>query len=434
MTSAVRAAADAFVRQHGLAGGILDTAALLRTFENEMLNGLAGRPGSLAMIPTFIPIEREVPADTPVLVMDAGGTNLRVATVVFHKTGKPEVGDFAKYPMPGLSRTYSATEFFDELAERLLPAAGRARHIGFCFSYPAEITPDGDGRLLYWTKEVQAPEVVGQSLGSRLVAALATRGCGGQSVTILNDTVATLLAGKSAGAARRCSSYVGFILGTGTNTAYVEQNARITKRSDLAPGGAQAINVESGNFAGGPQGDLDRALDAATANPGRQTFEKMVSGAYLGGIGWQALQAAAREGCVSAPAAALIKTLPALSTIELDHFVTNPFLKGPLAGPDLTDADREFVWHVFTAIIDRAARLAAINIAAAVLKSGAGTSPLYPVCVNIDGSTVHKTHGFMATMEAQLRALLDARGVACHLTHVDEAPVIGAAVAALMRG
>jgi hexokinase len=358
---------------------------------------------------------------------------LRVATVVFRRGGQAEIGDFSKYSMPGLAREYSAKEFYAELADRILPVASRSRNIGFCFSYPAEISPDCDGKLLYWTKEVKAPEVEGQYIGRNLLAALAERGHADKKVVILNDTIATLLAGKGAGAVRHCASYVGFILGTGTNTAYVERNAAITKRTDLDPGGSQAINIESGNFALAPRGDVDLAFDATTANPGRQALEKMISGAYLGGLALLAARTAAGEGLLGAGAAGLLSSLPSLSTIDMDRFAANPFCAGPLAGPALSDADRAVVLGIFSGVVARAAFLTAINISAAVLKSGAGADPLHPVGVNIDGSTFYKTYQFQSRVEEHLRRLLGCRGVGFSLTRVDEAPVIGAAVAALMK-
>ena len=96
--------------------------------------------------------------------------------------------------------------------------------IGFCFSYPAEATPDLDAKLNCWTKGIQAPEIVGQYVGSELMKRV-----GGGKIAIVNDTVATLLAAKATEGDKTYSSYIGFILGTGTNAAYVEKNVNIRK-------------------------------------------------------------------------------------------------------------------------------------------------------------------------------------------------------------
>ncbi len=425
-----------FLKQHGLDPASLDAELLLADFAHEMSAGLAGQPSSLPMIPTFITVDRPVPVDQPVIVLDAGGTNLRVATVRFDAQGRPRIEDFAKHRMPGTHGELGATAFYTALTDALMPVLPKAESIGFCFSYPAEVTPTCDARLLRWTKQVQVPEVVGTMVGSGLAQALAARGFT-RRVTVLNDTVATLLAGKSAGLARHYSSYVGFILGTGTNTAYVERNANIRKRRDLSAAGAMAVNVESGSFGRAPRSRFDEQFDATTADPGAYTFEKMISGAYLGGVGLALLRRAAAAGDLFTPAAAAaIRGLPLLTTKELDDFVDNPWLAaGPLAALSLSDDDCRMLVGLARPLFERAALFTAVNIAAAVLASGMGCDPLHPVCVNIDGSTYYRTRtgSFRSRVEGHLRALLESRGLSYDLVCIEESPIIGAAVAGLTR-
>ena len=419
-----------FLERNGLHAGGVDPDSLLAHFAGEMARGLAGESSSLAMIPTYIGVDNAIPAGEPVVVIDAGGTNLRVAVVVFDAHGNAEIGDYARYPMPGIARELSRAEFFDQLLEYVSPLAGRADRIGFCFSYATEISPQRDGKLLYWTKEIKAPEVIGRFVGADLRACLGRHGHTPR-ITVLNDTVATLLAGRSIGRDRQYESYVGVILGTGTNTAYVEQNANITRCNGLDPAGRQAINIESGNFARCPQTEIDAAFDATTATPGKQRLEKMVSGAYLGGLALAVLRRAAKEGLLSPAGSAAIAGAPTLTPKEMDRFLDNPFAEGPVNAllPELND--KRAACAVFTALVSRASLLAAVNISATVIKSGAGHDPLHPVAVNIDGSTYYKTRGMQSMAEGHLRALLGSRGIHYRLLHVDEAPLIGAAVAGL---
>lgn len=78
--------------------------------------------------------------------------------------------------------------------------------------------------------------------------------------------------------------------------------------------------------------------------------------------------------------------------------------------------------------------LTAVNLASAILKTGAGHDPALPVCVNVDGSTYYRTltADFPQRVQRELAALLKPRGIAYELIRVDESPVIGAAVAGLM--
>lgn len=414
----------------------VDVEALLTEFDRQMDAGLAGKKSSLAMIPAYVDADRTVRTDTPIVVLDAGGTNLRVATVWFDKAGKARIEGLSKCAMPGVDGTQlSADAFFDRIADVLEPVAANSSDIGFCFSYPTEITPELDGRLIRWTKQVDAPGVAGKLVGSGVAAAVKRRTGRKPAVRVLNDTVATLLAGKSAGISRRYASYVGFILGTGTNIAYIERNARIGKVKRLDRERTMVINIESGNFDGGPASAFDQAVDAATADPGVGRFEKMISGRYIGDLGLVVLKRAAQDGFFSARAAEGIADLAALSTKDFDDFVANPFTRGgAFDAIRFTDKDRRALMALCEPVFARAARLAAANIAAAVIRCGEGQDPLHPVCVTIDGSTYYRTRTgfFKSRVEQALREILGARGIYFDTVSVEEAPVVGAAVAGLI--
>ncbi len=426
---------DNFLRSHGFDERGGDGERLLADFAGEMEAGLAGRPSSLSMIPSFIEPGRAVPSDQPAIVLDAGGTNLRAAVVSFDAQGRTRVENFARQGMPGVLATVSAEEFFATLADFLMPVAALSDEIGFCFSYAAEITPTCDGRLLKWTKQIRASEVVGRLVGEELGVRLAARGFR-HRITVLNDTVATLMAGRAAGMTRRYSSYVGFILGTGTNSAYIERNAAIGKRRDLDPRGEMAVNVESGGFALAPRSRFDEALDATTLDVGTHVFEKTIAGGYLGGLGLTMLRAAADEGLLSSATGRALKAWERLENKDLDDFcAAGGAAAGPFARLELSDGERLSIQEMGRAVYRRSARLAAVNLAAAILRGGGGSDPRRPVCANLDGSTIFKTRSvaFRALLEEHLRALLAPRGVACELLGVDDAPLIGAAVAALTR-
>jgi hexokinase len=309
----------------------------------------------------------------------------------------------------------------------------RVDAIGFCFSCPAEITPEHDGRLLHWTKEIAVPEVVGDCVGAGVLRALAARGHAGKRMVVLNDTVAALLAGLARGQTFGASSYVGFILGTGTNTAYVERNANIGKVPGLNPTGSQVINVESGAFARFARGPLDLKLDRASGNPGKHIFEKIISGVYMGPLTLELFKASLGEGAFSERGAATVAAMEGLTAIRIDSLLAGRARDAGVLGTDaFSDADREVMCAIFEAVVDRAALLAAVNISAAVIKSGAGQTPDAPVCVNIDGSTYYKTTGMAAKVQAHLAAILGPRGLHVRCIHVDDAPIVGAAIAGLV--
>jgi len=409
-----------------------DADGLIDSFLDEMEKGLNGEVGSLAMIPAYVGTEGSIPAGKPVAVIDAGGTNLRICIARFNDAGGIEHSNFSKQPMPGRDRETTAAEFYTVLVDALEPLKDEFDDIGFCFSYAAAILPDFDGRLLHWTKEIKIPELVGKHIGAGLLDELKARGISGKQVVILNDTVATLLAGLAQGQSFNASSYIGFILGTGTNTAYVERNENIGKLEGYLDRGAQVINVESGGFAAFKRGLLDLQLDERSENPGRNIFEKAISGAYLGSITLELLQVLASKDVFSDGGGAALSIMKDLSTIHIDNLVAdNGRDIGVLGSEAFTASDRETMKTVFMAAVDRAALLTAVNIAAAVVKSGAGEDTERPVCVNIDGSTYYKTYQLAGKVQAYLGELLAARGLHIRCIHVDDAPATGAAIAGL---
>jgi hexokinase len=315
--------------------------------------------------------------------------------------------------------------------EFLLPYADSAESVGLCFSYPAEISPDRDGRLLSWTKEIQAPEIVGEPIGKNIFDRLERKGRK-LKFSLLNDTVATLLAGKSADFARKYGAYVGFILGTGTNTAYVEHNRNIAKYSGLNPEGAQAINTESGNFDKCPRGPIDIAFDNTTENPGQYPFEKMISGAYLGGLCLTALKRASAENLFSRAGTLWIESRKDLSAAEVDAVLRDPSSIFAEGGQEVGSDESERMRYLCSFICQRAAFFAALNISAAILKSLSEKSTAQPVCVNIDGSVYYKIKGFSRQVEGFLQKILGPKHISYELIRVHDSPLIGAAVAGLM--
>ncbi len=423
---------NTFIEKNKLILDSNDAKLILISFLEEMKRGLSNEKSSLAMIPTFINIPKVIPLDKPVIVIDAGGTNLRVCTVTFNSDGSYQTDSFSKQQMPGFSDYISKNDFFTKFAQLIKPLADKSDKIGFCFSYPAEIYPNLDGRLLYWTKEIKAPEVEGELIGANIIAILEKDNYK-PDITILNDTVATLLAGKCSGNNKNYDSYVGIILGTGTNTAYTEHNNNILKCTNLAPNNMQPINVESGSFNKCPRSQIDINFDNSTMNPGAYIFEKMIAGAYRGGLCLELMKEACTDNLFSEAAAKEITSWNTLETWHITHFLNDPTENGPFSSPSFSEDDRQIAKELCLTITERAALLVAINISAAIIKGGGGKSKETPCCVNVDGSTFHKLNGFKNSVEKQLHNLLDKRDIHFELVHVDNAPTIGAAVAGLAK-
>ena len=404
-------------------------------FIQEMQAGLEGRDSSLAMIPTYIEVGKDIPAGKPAIVLDAGGTNFRVAIVYFDETGKSVIENFIQKPMPGLDKEAGKKEFFGTIVKYMADVINVSSNVGFCFSYPTEILPSKDGRLIRFCKEVKAKEVEGELIGENLVTAIEVAGYkGSKRIVIMNDTVATLLAGISAFPNRIFDSYVGFILGTGSNCCYIESNHNITKKPGLEPDREQVINVESGSFAKVPRGRIDLKLDESTLDPGRYTFEKMFSGGYLGSLCLSTLRGAGGQGLFSKEMAEELLAIEDLQTKEVNSFMRFPQGDSPLAVicTKGSEEDSAAVWYVLDALIERAARLTAILLSSTVLKTDKGKNPCMPVCITAEGTTFYELKSLKAKVEFYLKSFLEEKhNRFFEIVSVENATLIGAAIAGL---
>jgi hexokinase len=424
---------EEFLKDNGFAvAAELDRQAILGDFLSEMEKGLNGEPSSLMMIPTYVGVNGKIPEGAKAVVLDAGGTNFRGGIV----TIPPAISDRENQPMPGTKGEVDEETFYAAFASEVKRLADKAtvKKIGWCFSYPAEATPDLDAKLVHWTKNIQAPAILGQYVGKELLKRL-----GGGEIAIVNDTVATLLAAKATEGDKVYSSYIGFILGTGTNSAYVEKNANIGKLSGVDPNGSMIINSESGGFDKIPQSAFDRLADAKTGNPGQHIFEKMIAGAYLGGVGLEIYKAAAKEGLFSAKAADALAGLSSLETMDFDNFCGGFRKPGRDNVLDTVFADADdakMARRLGLPVFERAAVLTAVHLAAFVIKSGGGIDPSAPVAINADGSTYYKTCAvpFADIVRKELDEMLVVRrNIHYAITpQVEDAPMVGAGIAAML--
>ena len=425
-----------FLKKYGMEPADINIDQVCQVFLDEMAKGLAGRKSSLAMLPTYIETDKEIPRNKPVIVMDAGGTNFRTATIAFGDDEKAIISDFKLFEMPGLKGKVGREEFFSTIAGYIRHITDKSDNIGFCFSYPIEMFPTKDGRVLYFSKEIQAPQVEGQMIGENLNAAITNSGFGGKkNIILLNDTVATLLAGRADASGRTFDSFIGFILGTGTNCSYIEQNKNITKARDLNPVGSQIINIESGGFGKAPRGTIDKKFDKSLVNPGINVFEKMISGAYLGPICLWTIQAAIKEKLFSNTTSQKLLAITKLSSKEVSDFIYNPQKSDSSLSKAISDADEQdstTLYWLIDRMIERAAKLTAINLLSVAIKCGKGKNPTRPVCIVAEGTTFYHLTSLKQRIECYLRQhLVEKKGIFYDIINVENATLIGAAIAGL---
>lgn len=411
-------------------------------FIEEMEKGLMGKASSLKMIPTYITMDRDIPEGEPVIVMDAGGTNFRVASVYFDSNKKPVIEDFRLYSMPGTKGEITKEEFFDTVTEYMKPVLNKSNKIGFCFSYATEILPNKDGKLIRFSKEVQIKGLEGEIIGRGLLNNIEKKGYAkGMKIVLLNDTAATLLGGKASYPDRVFDSYIGFILGTGTNTCYIEETCNIKKIPGIAgTRGTMLINMESGAYGRVPRGTIDLEFDSGTVNPGEHIFEKMISGGYQGGFILSVIKKAAKEGLFSRQFAQAIACVEQLTSKEIDDFLYYPYSDNNtlasccVKNQDKSEDDRMALYYIIDEMIERASKLVAVNLSSVMLKTGKGRNPCKPVCITAEGTTFYKSKLFKSKLDYYIKKFLnEQKGMYCEFVKADNATLIGTAIAGLMN-
>jgi hexokinase len=419
----------------------IDIKSECEIFLQEMQNGLDGCGDCLDMLPTYIPMTDDIQTNEKVIVMDAGGTNFRVAVVHFDDEKKPVIDNFTNHLMPGIGGEVDRNEFFRIVAEYLKPVVHKSNKIGFCFSYPTEMLPDGDGKLVRFSKEIRIKDMKGHPVGAGILKALKNAGYNEtKRIVLLNDTVATLLGGKAAYTKMSYDSFIGFILGTGTNTCYIEKGANIGKlQAEGKNYDTMLINMESGNYSKAPNGDIDMEFDETTVNPGQANFEKKISGGYLGGLVFTLLKNAAKAGLLSETFKENIGKIDTITTIDANEYLNFPYGNNLISNccsciPEEGQIDRTTLYYLIDSLVERAAKLVAINLTATIVKTGKGQDPCRPVCITADGSTFYKMKNFRRKLEHYLKIYLnDELGLYCEFVEVDNANLTGSAIAALAK-
>ncbi|XP_045855354.1 hexokinase-3 [Meles meles] len=392
-------------------------AVVQAQMREAMVKGLRGEASSLRMLPTYVRATPDGTERGDFLALDLGGTNFRVLLVRVTAGGVKITSQV--YSIPEYVAQGSGQQLFDHIVDCIVDfqqKQGLSRQslpLGFTFSFPCRQLGLDQGILLNWTKGFNASDCEGQDVVCLLREAIRRRQAVELNVVaIVNDTVGTMM---SCGYEDpRCE--VGLIVGTGTNACYMEELRNVA--AVAGDSGHMCINMEWGAF--GDDGSLDLLrtcfdanVDQASINPGKQSFEKMISGMYLGEIvrhillhltslgvlfrGQQTQRLQTRD---------IFKT-KFLSEIESDSLALRQ-VRAILEdlGLPLTSDDALMVLEVCQAVSQRAAQLCGAGVAAVVekIRENRGLEEL-TVSVGVDG-TLYKLHPhFSGLVAATVRKL-----------------------------
>ncbi len=410
---------EKFLLKHNQSTNNIDTNAMVDKCIAEMQAGLRGE-GNIPMIPTYLQnIDRDSIKSGKRLLIDAGGTNFRSA-VGYFENGKVHIENLRKTIMPASDEYMTRPQFYAKIAENVSYLVDDCDDVGFCFSYQVDMQPNMDGKVVMFSKEVKAPEVIDTYVGAETLSAIKKYNDKQRKIVILNDTVATLLGGMAL-SQTKYSAYVGYIFGTGTNLCYIEDTKNIVKVANL-PQGQMLINTEMGGCTSFTQGDFDKIVANSTAAPNKQLFEKMSSGKYLADIIFHAFVQGEAEGLFERP----------LKMYSFELKEVSAFINGSVDGVhDIfrCDNDRKKALEICLDLIDRSAKMGAILNASAVIMSCKDKS--MPVAIVAEGTTFNKLPTFRSNFEKYLTQILAPKGISFEIVQGEELNLVGTLMATM---
>ena len=424
---------EIFLKKHNLHHSSINFDNACKDFLDEMNKGLSKENETLKMLPTYVTIKDILPKNEPIITIDAGGTNFRTAVVSFSTDGEVKIENFKNHSMPGIDKPITKDEFFDIVAEYLKPIINLSNKIAFCFSYPVNMQPNKDGKLIHFTKEIKITGMENQLICEGIQKSLYKLGINQEKKFILlNDTVSSMLAGV-AFSKRPYSSYIGLILGTGVNTCYIEQNSNIKKLA-FQTNGSMLINMELGGYSKVSLSTFDKKIDCTSENIGKQLYEKMISGAYLGKLIGYTIKGAIEDNIFSDEFKINFEKIDinSLSLKEINEFYQQPYNSDRLSLCCKSTSDRIKLYYIIDFIFERTAKLVVLGLSSIIMKTKNGYDPTLPVCICADGSVFNKCHALRHKIYYYMKQFLtDKHNIYFEFITPQNATLVGTAIAGL---
>uniref|UniRef100_A0A1B6BZD2 Phosphotransferase n=1 Tax=Clastoptera arizonana TaxID=38151 RepID=A0A1B6BZD2_9HEMI len=394
---------------------------LVKRFNTAIELGLGKNTNAKATVKCFCTFVQDLPNGKErgkFLALDLGGTNFRVLIIRLDANHHFEMQSKI-YTIPQNIMTGSGKQLFDHIAECLANFMSEndvfteKLPLGFTFSFPLEQVGLCKGILQTWTKGFSCSGVVDTDVVAQLEAAIKRRGdieievCG-----ILNDTTGTLMSCCW----KNPNCRIGVIVGTGCNACYTERVEKVELYTGEKSKPLMIVNTEWGAMGDNKELDFvrtpyDEDVDVHSINPGKQKFEKMISGMYMGELVRLVVVKFTEdkvlfEGKGSSKLSKRGNFLTKyVSDIESDKRGSYTKCKQVLNELDLghaSDQDCINVRYICECISRRAAHLTSAGTVCLVKR--VGTSP---VTVGVDGSVYRFHPNFHDLMVEKMTQLLD---------------------------
>nr|KYP53157.1 putative hexokinase-like 2 protein [Cajanus cajan] len=255
-------------------------------------------------------------------------------------------------------------------------AGAKKKKMGFTLSYPVdEVMPFA--ATTFQRKGSNDP--VRKGMVKDLNRALTNHGMKMHVSSLVDETIGGLAGGRY----YNTESVAAITLGMSTNAAYVEPAEEVANELTQSPNSSElVISMEWGNFSSPrlPLTSYDASVDAESSNPGSGTFEKLISGMYLGEVVRHVLLKLAKETALfgsSVPPKLMTPYL--LRSFDMaamhqdtseDREIVGEKLREVFEIGSCSPMAREVVAEVCDIVTERGARLAGAGIVGIIKKLG----------------------------------------------------------------
>lgn len=228
----------------------------------------------LKMLNTYIDPDPEKVLEGEYLTIDLGGSNMRICK--FKINGSNAIADkVIKFPLVTKFRDYTTKKYtlrdlFVIALKKMKPFLDKDKlyNLGVTVSFGLKSKSKDEAVILELSKGFELSETLGEDIYKLLTSAIEEVKLKIIPSAIINDCVATMVAGKFF----YPNADISFIVGTGHNACFINFNKEI-------------INVESAGFNKGiPLTCFDEKFILTIPNESQNLLEILVGGKYIGGI------------------------------------------------------------------------------------------------------------------------------------------------------
>ncbi|KAI8099022.1 hexokinase-domain-containing protein [Halteromyces radiatus] len=262
---------------------------IAKTLLSNMEEGLRSEDACVAMLPSWLHSHPTGQETGDYLGLELTGALIRIYFVRFQGRGRLTTRQ-QKYKLTDTMKTSTLAGLVDTLADivdQFLTFLGNSvttpLHLGFVLSFPLHQTAINKASVAKWTKSFAITAYENKNVVELLQTALNRRSIPVHVSAIINGACASLLANGY----RSLDTLLSCTISNGTNAAYWEKLNAVKKLGTAKDDQETIVNTEWGSFGDNnrevlPLSMYDNRVNRQSENPGVHTFEKMVSGVYLG--------------------------------------------------------------------------------------------------------------------------------------------------------